>query len=406
MAFHELSVRNLILISCIIFFSFTLNLSAQWNYGYGDFEDLGYAIEQWDEYEDAGWVYSDVTSEATAANFINGSKIWFTGFTSYLDEQYTIHIKRDGKEYTFNLDESRIYFDDTDYDDWEAFYNAVLSDPYYRSYLDWFMEAIGYGGLSGGGVSVASPVPADPVVGTAIASFKNQVFSEPVKSRVEKQEEETRVMVYRNEMNSDFEYESFDGGSNLALRAGYGFTNDSKWTYGGLYYYNRLSFDNSDSYNNHTVSFFLKKGFAESENSAFKVGFNVDYLNLDASDDDGVGFGASMSGTHYVNDNQINWGGMYQATKIGDITAQFLMGGLMWGIPVGEKLTIMADMLGTYTLSVTDVDDIDDPFSLMVGGYLGIYISPQFSLTTGVKSTFLIEGYEPIEIVLGAGWRF
>jgi len=292
-----------------------------------------------------------------------------------------------------------------------------------QAFLAWMNPILAQvNALSSGDVlNSANTVPSNPVAGQAIRTFRTTVFSEPVESRAEMREQGEitagKTPTKLNEISSDVEYEFFkfygDKGNNLAIHAGYARTlYDLNLTLGGNFAFNNLKMDNWDeSLNNSDAALFAKKVVSEGDNSRITVGLNLDLMLFDKDyiEDTGIGIGAMGSGRNYFGEYLLSWGGLYQYTIISDFKAHYLSVGAMFGMPIGEKLTVSVDALGTYTLGIS-VDgesvDIDEPLMLNLGGSLGMYISKAFSLNGGVKTVLLVDEYSSFELLLGAGYRF
>ena len=269
-----------------------------------------------------------------------------------------------------------------------------------------------------------APVPSDPVIGQALRTFRTMIFSDRVESRIEKREQESKVskmdqmMLKPNNTNSDIEYDFFKigevKGKNLTIRAGFARTIDEmgEITVGANFYMNSLDMEDWDSaLKNNYIGIFGKKIISESDISTTTVGLNLDILMFDNdySDKTGTGLGAMIANKRYIGENLLNWGGMFNYTTVDVMKAQYLSAGAMYGFPIGEKTTLTIDALSTYTLGMSvsgESIDIDDPVSLILGGYLGIYVSQAFQINGGMKKTLLVKDYSSLEIVIGAGYRW
>lgn len=353
------------------------------------------------------WEREDITEYSRAT--IGDADFWITGFRinpASNDITFKANIKNGG--FTQMREFSLGYTVDPESDsDWQA-------------YREWIANAVGYKY----GLDVTAP--ADPMSGQAEQSFQEQVFDERPRSDAEvrdaeetrtgeeDEEEGGRVFVMRNEMTSDVEFESFDlrgdGGSNAVFRAGYSRNStDYNMTTGINFNYSRLSFDSGDNFNNYFITLFTRKALYQTMTGDISLGVNVNYLQADLMDKGGAGFGGVLSAKKYFGGQIISGGAMYQYSKVEKLAGQFFAGGLIYGFPLGDRLTFTFDALAMYNASRTYNGislDINEPFMAGFGGYLGIYVSRAFGINMGVKTLALNKDYFSVEYVIGAGLRF
>jgi len=265
----------------------------------------------------------------------------------------------------------------------------------------------------------------NPITRQSLRTFKRVVFAERIVPRAvdeemradEGEEGEKRPYLKRHEASADLEYETFKlnkaEGNNFTVRAGLGRSNaDCNTFYGFNVFVNNLSFDNlDDSFNNSYVNVYYKGYIRETDTGTVSLGVTFDYMFLDADycDDDGYGIGTMIAGKQMLNNSMLSWGVMYQGSMVGDYSEGLVNGGLMLGVPIGERFAFTVDCFGIYT-AIMEYDgeeiDIDDPFMLNTGLYFDIYVSSIFAINAGMKKVFLVEDYTSDEIVIGAGYRF
>lgn len=321
---------------------------------------------------------------------------------------------------------------------------SVYDQNYGMESGEWILGVMGYpdclggGGGGNGGVDTTggsgfgdAVVPYDPVVTQSVQSFKAVVFSERAQPRAagkrEKKTQQAREEQQREEggtpgqapprlygmANSDVEQEWFSlsslDGTNLAIRGGYAKTaDDGVDTYGGNLILNRLSFDRGGSSTSSTINLYGNRILLETEDMERTVGASANLLMF--HDDTGIALAAYGVERKYDGDKIIVYGGMFQYSKVGDLSSGYLMAAGMYGFPLANpKYSLNIDGLFIRNL-FTSYDgssvDLDSRSILDLGVNLSIYMSETFGLTVGAKKVFLVKDYSNFVLTLGGGFRF
>lgn len=220
-----------------------------------------------------------------------------------------------------------------------------------------------------------------------------------------------------NEMSSDIEFEDFEigntDGENLAVRLGYARTTDSGNTFGVNYYFNKLSFDNTNNdFTNHTINFFGEKNFSRSGNSEKVMGgmLNALIFDDDLSADNGFAGAFYFAYRRFMDNGAlISAGMMLQAAVVGDLYTGYGNFAFLWGMPIASRFAINLDVLYTNVVyqefdgNEIDIDDSD----FFHGGFIfDFYVTESFGLNLGAKKVFALDNYESLELTLGGGIRF
>ncbi|MCH7528363.1 MAG: hypothetical protein IH972_02300 [Candidatus Marinimicrobia bacterium] len=290
---------------------------------------------------------------------------------SYPLVTYRITIDGDSRIFVLDLDKAN---------DYEIIGGElVYNDPTWNSYINFYLEGLGCA-FSSGTISDAV-VPFDPVVSQSVQSFKAVVFSERAQPRAagkrEKKTQKAREEEQRKEggtpgpavprlyglASSDIEREWFSisslDGTNLAIRGGYAKTSDDGvYTYGGNYILNNLSIEGSSS-SNSTINLNGNKILLETEDRERTVGASANILLFE--NDNGIALAAYGVERKYDGDKIIVYGGMFQYSKVGDLSSGYLMAAGMYGFPLAnEKFSLNIDGLFVRNLFLSfDGESVD-----------------------------------------------
>ncbi|OGC05373.1 hypothetical protein A2V82_05950 [candidate division KSB1 bacterium RBG_16_48_16] len=392
----------------------------------------------------AQWVEPNPGMETYSADIegCDGSLHRYTVTTLGWNETTNVirfRITIDGETRTFTLDMD-VYYEHEEPAD-------ILSDPEWRSYINFFLGKLGcpIAGADFGDIAA----PADPVVAQNIQTFRSQVYSvkatpraaqtpkrpeteqttapqregEAAEEQQGEEEESVSAAVSKpNETSSDVEYEFFHidglGGNNLAIRGGYSrTTGDGKYNFGGDFFFNRLSFDAApDAFSNSTISLFANKRMALFQSDKNSEGelvlggtFNFLFMDENMSQDDGMAFGFSLIGRRFwVNGNLFVAGTMLQYSKIGELGSYYFNSAALYGLPIGERLALNTSVLYTQVLQSLAGEwiKLKSPRILNLGATMSYYFSYAFALNFGIKTNLFVEDYSSFELTLGSGFRF
>ena len=332
---------------------------------------------------------------------------------------FTFRVTVDGRSATFSLDLDNVSDIDAS--------TGKYTDPSWQAYVDFVLRGLGCAVAGSFGNSAA---PSDPVVSQNLQAFKRAAFSERAKPRAagkrvkktkeareQEAEEEDReaAPLMPSEMSSDIEYEFFDingtGGSNFAIRAGYTrVSDDGEWSYGSNLILNSLSFDDN-GYINNFINSFGTKILTETDTKETSVGgsFNLLLIDEGLNPDNGFALGVFYVERLYIEDRIITYGGMFQQSKVGELSTTYLNAAGMYGFPIGERYALNIDVLYMRNLRTTidgDSADLKSNNILSLGANGSIYMSEAFGLNAGFKTMLLVKDYSSYEITIGGGYRF
>lgn len=333
-------------------------------------------------------------------------------------------------------------------------------NSYYAERSDFIHGAIELAGLQCGGAGGATSMPA----AVASATFKQAVFTHAAKPRmaasssgdqtaaprsvvapvqtgggetpieqpdneqaetegakavqldVTKKEAGTTPMLPPNHVTTDLEWDLFKhkgaSGNGFYLRAGYSRTlSNEKITVGGTLIANTLLMM-SKMYFNNALNLFGTYMLSESSSLERKVGgaFNVFMVDKEFSGAP-IGFSAvaNFSDNWFVNqDNILTYGIMVQESKLADLYTTLLTAGVLYGMPIGERYALNADVVFAYAVLGIGPKgtSIDGPMMLQPAVTFSTYFTKLFSLDAGLKTTLLVDGYADLIVTIGSAVLF
>ena len=343
---------------------------------------------------------------------------------------FSFSLTIDGNTRRFMLDTRNIpdEIDNADVNSPDNFL-GLISDPEWRSYVEFYLQELGCLGFGVFGSTQA--VTSDPVVNQSIQTFQNIAFSGRAQPRAaqasspqaqrreaaredQAEEGDEGQKVLLSQVSSDVEYEFFElnnlGGENLAVRAGFAQTSaNGRWSFGFNGIYNRLSFDGGNSFNNGFFNVFINRVTSSSLSGESIIGFNVSYLNFEGADN---GFGIALHSVrrwYFGGGGVFTLGTMAQFAQVGDLSNGYINFAGLLGFPIGRRLALNIDALVLWNvvqLFDGEQRDLEDSIVLNPGAYLMILFGDAFALNLGARTVLLIKDYTSYELALGAGFRF
>jgi hypothetical protein len=262
----------------------------------------------------------------------------------------------------------------------------------------------------GGGGGTAVEKITEPELQTETESGK------AVQLDVTKKETGPALTVPPNHVTTDLEWDLFKhkgaSGNGFYLRAGYSRTlSDEKVTFGGTLIASTLLMMDKMFFNN-ALNLFGTYMLSESASLERKIGgaFNLFVVDADFSGAP-VGFSGvvNFSDNWFVNgDNILTYGIMAQESKLADVYTTLLTAGVLYGLPVGERFALNADVI--YSIVVLGIGkkgtSFDHPQMLQPAITFSTYFTRLFSLDAGLKTTLLVDGYADLIVTLGSMFLF
>jgi hypothetical protein len=251
--------------------------------------------------------------------------------------------------------------------------------------------------------------------GTPVEKIEAQSETETAKAvRLDATAKEAgpRLTLPPNHVTTDLEWDLFKhkgaSGNGFFLRAGYSRTlSNEKVVIGGTLIANTLLMM-SKLYLNNALNLFGTYMLSESAGLERKIGgaLNVFMVDKDLSGSP-IGFSAVAN---YIDnwfvgeDNILTYGLMAQESMFADIKTTLLTAGILYGLPLAERFSLNVDVIyaaNVLTIGKDGAVKPDNPMMLQPALTVSTYFTKLFSLDLGIKSTFLIEGYNDLIVTLG-----
>jgi hypothetical protein len=220
-----------------------------------------------------------------------------------------------------------------------------------------------------------------------------------------------------NDVSADLEWDLFGHadatGNSFYVRAGYSrTTGDGKIALGGNFIFNTLLMMNQTFVNN-ALNLYGNYRLVDRDDLVRKICININGFLVDKN----VGknrLGCSVA-AHYVDnwylpaDQVLTYGAMVQQSFVGALKTMLLSAGAQYGLPLGERFSLNGDAVYTrniFTFNGGKQLTIENPNFLSLGASGAVYLSQQFVLNAGLKTSLLMKDYRDLIITIGSSKRF
>lgn len=317
--------------------------------------------------------------------FDNGTSFGFT-----LDACRSARIEFDGEAGVFRINDQVYDFDGP-------------SD--YENYWNYITNLCGTGstvGFSNGSYS-------DPVVNQSLQN----VLGRTLQSRLVPQEVKANGapgqalrMMTGNVGGGSFSSNGIDGRSSGA-QFGYALEWESGYSLGTHVSYNKLSFDSGQNdLVNTGVNIYAEK---QTELLGFKGAYGLGYNHLfldDSLGDDGQGINLYYSGIRMFGDHQLTGDIQFQFNKAGDLEQQMATVTTAYGIPIGDRGALNADLTFVKTDQKWNGQSLPTDDMFAVSGLVYDYYLGDFVIKVGARKVLMLDGYSNLDYVLSGGLRY
>jgi len=266
--------------------------------------------------------------------------------------------------------------------------------------------------ICGGYGIVPSGSPADPIVGGALAAITSR-FQEGRSLPGEVEEGDQTGGLSFSQLGTDFGTGSFDAngveGRSSAALLSYGRDLETGYKFGGQWFYNRLSLDQSgNDFANHTINLFLEKKLrlAGFEGSA-GLGYTHLFMDDDYAPEDGRTTTIYLNGMRELGGNQtLNLGMTAQGAEVASYKSRMVALSGLYGLPLTRRSALNVE--ATWVSSSQEVEGnnlgLDSSFinsSMIYDYYIG-----DFVINLGLRKIFALDGYSNLDYVLSGRLRY
>jgi len=290
-------------------------------------------------------------------------------------------------------------------------YTNPEDDPILQSFNNWLSKA----NSNDSGDMETSGGALDVLVNSNTQVFKANIFSEKAVPRAAKKDRDLKNKPNLGKAdisNEFFTMNKMDGNSFMA-NGGYSrTTEDGKWTFGGNFNFNRISFEEGDqAFSNITLngtgSYLISETASRSQIGGAVI--NIIMPDKDLSDDGGFALGGYYSEKLTVDEQIINFGGMFNYASMGDLSTTYLTLAALYGRPINDKFSLNIDAIFSRNISASydgESVDFESKNALNTGATLGWMISDAFNLNLGARTTLMVKDYSGFELNIGSSFIF
>lgn len=254
----------------------------------------------------------------------------------------------------------------------------------------------------------------DMLVNTNTQAFKFNIFSEKAVPRAAKKDrDKSKPNLGKADISNEFFTMNKVDGNSFMANGGYSrTTEDGKWSFGGNFNFNRISFSEGDNvFNNITLngtgSYLISETASRSQIGGAVI--NIIMPDKDLSDDGGFALGGYYSEKLTVDEQIINFGGMFNYASMGDLSTTYLTLAALYGRPINDKFSLNIDAIFSRNISASydgESVDFESKNALNTGATLGWMISDAFNLNLGARTTLMVKDYSGFELNIGSSFIF
>lgn len=271
-------------------------------------------------------------------------------------------------------------------------------------YANYISEICSFGGSTGFTTGSYS----DPVVGQSLTSLFERNYQNRL---VPNDADAEAVMLSSRVLSGGIGGGSFSSngaeGKSSGAQLSYALDWESGYSVGTNVSFSKLSFDSGQNdLSNAAVNLYAEKAmtFFGFEGS-FGAGYNHLFMD-DRLGDDGKGLNLFIGGFKELGKHRLTTDFQVQYTKLGELIQNTTTLSASYGIPIGRKGALNADLVLVQTGQEYDGRSLpgDDFFS--VAGLIYDFYMGDFVLKAGARKVFMLDGYSNLDIVLSGGFRY